>query len=249
MFCPKCGTNLPDRSRFCMKCGSSMADNAAPVTPGYYQPTPQQATYSMPQQQQARYASPQQVRYAPQQQAWNTAGTRAIQPVAQPAVQPVPAYNRSAPQQPAWQAPATPQQVAAPRPIKTDRSVVVFILLSALTFGIYGYYFIYSAAQDMNVMCDQDSQNTGGLVAFILLSFITFGIYGVYWWYKIANRAYMNGPRYGAMITDNGGTFLLWYVLGLVTFGICSIIAIHKAIQNVNKLAMAYNQRHGFVYA
>ncbi len=37
-------------------------------------------------------------------------------------------------------------------PIKTDRGVIGWLLLSIVTCGIYSYYFLYCLARDINVM-------------------------------------------------------------------------------------------------
>ena len=43
MFCPKCGSNVPDSTKFCPTCGALLADEAqqAPAT----EPQPQQPVY------------------------------------------------------------------------------------------------------------------------------------------------------------------------------------------------------------
>lgn len=128
----------------------------------------------------------------------------------------------------------------------TNRGLLKYILFTVLTLGIYGYYFVYKMAQDMNTMCEDDDQKTGGLIAFILLSIVTLGIYGIYWWYKIANRVYLNAPRYSIAVAEKGSSFLLWYLLGFLSFGIFSLVGYHIVIRNVNSLAAAYNRSHGF---
>ena len=55
MYCPNCGTQLPDGSRFCTNCGTSLAQPEQP----------QQEQYQQPQQQ---YQQPQQQQYQPYQQ-------------------------------------------------------------------------------------------------------------------------------------------------------------------------------------
>lgn len=37
-------------------------------------------------------------------------------------------------------------------PIKADRDVIGWLLLSIVTCGIYSYYFLYCLARDINVM-------------------------------------------------------------------------------------------------
>ena len=38
-------------------------------------------------------------------------------------------------------------------PLKTDRGLLGYIVLSILTCGIYSYYFIYTVARDVNTAC------------------------------------------------------------------------------------------------
>ena len=68
-------------------------------------------------------------------------------------------------------------------PVKNDRSLIGWLLLSIVTCGIYSYYFLYCLARDINVMCQDDGDSTPGLAAFILLSFVTCGFYAYYWYY------------------------------------------------------------------
>jgi hypothetical protein len=83
------------------------------------------------------------------------------------------------------------------------------ILLSLITCGIYGYYFIYKLAEEVNIACEGDGEQTSGLVAFILLSFITCGIYAYYWYYKLGNRLAANAVRYNLNFQENGTTVLM----------------------------------------
>lgn len=129
--------------------------------------------------------------------------------------------------------------------IPTNRSLIAYILLSIITCGIYSYYFIYSIARDVNTMCREDGQKTGGLLAFILLSFVTCGFYGLYWEYKLGNRLAANAPRYGITFQENGTSVLLWYLVGILLCGIGPWVAMHILIKNTNALAAAYNARNG----
>ena len=36
--------------------------------------------------------------------------------------------------------------------IKNDRNIIVYVLLTMVTFGIYGLFFIHQLAKDVNVM-------------------------------------------------------------------------------------------------
>ncbi len=128
---------------------------------------------------------------------------------------------------------------------KTDRSIWIYILLSLVTCGIYPYFFIHSLAKDVNDLCEGDSESTSGILAFILLGFVTCGIYRIIWWYKLANRLQANGPRYNVPIQENGTTYVMWLLFGILLCGIGPFIALNFVINNTNKLCSVYNQYNG----
>lgn len=147
------------------------------------------------------------------------------------------------------QAPGAPNPYPpGPAPVyalKTDRSLVAYILLTIITCGIYGYYFLYTMARDVNIVCSGDGKKTGGLAAFILLSWITCGFYALYWYYSLGNRLASNAPRYGLNFQENGTTVLLWYLVGALLCGIGPYVAMHFLIKNTNSICAAYNQANG----
>lgn len=129
--------------------------------------------------------------------------------------------------------------------VKEDRSLVMYILLSIVTCGIYSYYFLYSIAQDANVVCADDGKKTSGLAAFILLSIVTCGIYALIWYYNLGNRLSENAPKYGLNFSENGTTVLMWMIFGSFLCGIGPFIAMNILITNMNALAHAYNEGRG----
>ncbi len=135
----------------------------------------------------------------------------------------------------------------APRggPLRTDRSLVAYVLLSLITCGIYGFYFIYTIARDVNVACSDDDEETSGLGMYILLSFITCGLYSIWWEYKLGNRLQNNGPAYGLTIPENGTTIILWRIFGALICGVGSFIGSYILIKNVNLICDAYNRQNG----
>ncbi len=141
--------------------------------------------------------------------------------------------------------PIPPPMGYAPYRLKADRSLVAYILLNFITCGIYGWYFLYALARDVNAVCAGDGKSTAGLVKLILLSFITCGIYSFFWYYNLGNRLAANAPRYGLNFQENGTTILLWLVLGSMLCGIGPFIAMHIIIKNTNSLCGAYNYQHG----
>lgn len=67
--------------------------------------------------------------------------------------------------------------------MKQPRSVAMCIVLTLITCGIYGIYWIYCIHEDVQEVCGRPMSVGGGAV--ILLTFLTCGIYGVYWHYKM----------------------------------------------------------------
>ena len=122
------------------------------------------------------------------------------------------------------------------------RSLVVLILLSIVTFGIYGLYWIHKLAKDVNVICEGDGKKTSGLLVYILLGIITFGIYSLIWVYMLGDRLQDNAQKYNITIKEGGGIVLLWLILG--TFIIVGpFIALYIIIKNTNALADEYNKK------
>ncbi len=131
------------------------------------------------------------------------------------------------------------------RKIRTDRNIVVYVLLTIITCGIYGLWFIYEWAQDVNEICRNDGDETPGLLKLILLSLITCGLYSYYWYYKLGNRLQANGPTYGVTISENGTTVLLWLIFGILICGLGQYYGLYLLMKNTNTLATAYNQAYG----
>ena len=93
-----------------------------------------------------------------------------------------------------------------------ERSVGLAIVLTIITCGIYGIYWLICLADDMNQLAN-DGDNTSGGVVF-LLTLVTCGIYGIYWSYK-------QGQRVDALKGAQGGsTGILYLVLELFGLGI-----------------------------
>ncbi len=148
------------------------------------------------------------------------------------------AYTQTASPQSA----ATPSSSARDIALQTNRSLLMYILLSIITCGIYSWYFIYKMAADVNVACNGDGKKTQGLVVFLLLTLVTCGIYGWFWYYALANRLQENAPRYGLTFSENGTTVLLWMLFGSLLCGIGSFVALHILITNTNAICNAYNR-------
>ncbi len=76
------------------------------------------------------------------------------------------------------------------KPLKTNRGVVKFILLTAITFGIYALFFYSGIGEDTNLICTPyDGKKT---MHYVLLTFIisplTAGIATYVWFHRLSNR-------------------------------------------------------------
>ncbi|MBR3493805.1 MAG: DUF4234 domain-containing protein [Clostridia bacterium] len=129
--------------------------------------------------------------------------------------------------------------------MQENRGLLKLILLSLITFGIYGLWFWSKYASDMNVVCAGDGRKTRGILARILLSLITFGIYEWVWEYGVGERIMINCQKRGIPCTTSGGNILLWSILGSLLFGIGPLVACYKMIHGLNDLCIDYNRNGG----
>lgn len=105
-------------------------------------------------------------------------------------------------------------------PVIQKRDIVVAILLSIITCGIYGLYWMVVMTDDANKVSG-DNKTSGGMA--LLFSIITCGIYGLYWNYKMGEKMYQAGNKYGMDIANNSVLYLILSVFGLTIVNYCLI--------------------------
>lgn len=93
----------------------------------------------------------------------------------------------------------------------TPRSIPVCVILSIVTCGIYGIYWMIKLNDEINTLAHESGATSGGIV--FLLSIVTCGIYGLYWQYKM-------GERCDRIKGTAGSTGILYLILAVVGFGI-----------------------------
>ena len=127
--------------------------------------------------------------------------------------------------------------------LSTNRGLVKYILLSLITFGIYGLIAMSGVSTDINIIAQRyDGKKT---MHFLLMSFIvsplTLGIYGIVWFHTLSNRIGNELIRRGISYNFSATDFWLWCVLGsLIIVG--PFIYIHKLFEAMNQLSESYNQ-------
>jgi len=97
------------------------------------------------------------------------------------------------------------------------RNIAVGILLSVVTCGIYGMYWLFCLAEDVNQLAGRPDATSGGMV--LLFSIITCGIYQLYWFYKSGDI--LDSMR-EARGRAHGYLGILYLLLAIFGFGIVS---------------------------
>ena len=109
------------------------------------------------------------------------------------------------------------------------RNIEVCIVLTLVTCGIYGIYWIVCLTNDVNTVSGDVNGTSGGMV--VLLTIVTCGIYGIYWAYKQGEKLDFTKNNRGIPSSNSGVLYLILQIFG---FGIIA----YALMQNeLNKLA------------
>ena len=108
------------------------------------------------------------------------------------------------------------------------REIVTAIILSIVTCGIYGIYWMICINNDVKTVSGDDSLPTGGML--ILLTIVTCGIYGIYWIYKVGKDMATAQTKCGLPAKDNS---VLYLVLELFGLGIVNYILIQNDLNDI----------------
>ena len=215
--CTFCGASLDDSVTFCTECGTRLEEATNVQPAAAEQPVAEESV-------------------AP------------VQPVAVP-VQADMGYQPQ-PQMPVQQngyAPYQGQQVVYnPAPVtqlKTNRGLLKTILLSGLTFGIYGLVAFSSVSTDINIIASRyDGRKTMHycLLLFVMMP-LTLGIASIVWFHNISNRMGNELKRRGINYAMSAGSYWGWCVLGsFIVIG--PFVYLHKFFKAMNLLSENFNQ-------
>ena len=106
------------------------------------------------------------------------------------------------------------------KPAIANRNIVVALVLTFVTCGIYGIFWFISMTDESNSLSDE--KYTSGGMAF-LYTIITCGIYFFYWNYKMGQKMANIGKRYNKQIADNSILYLVLSLFGLGLINYCLI--------------------------
>jgi len=102
----------------------------------------------------------------------------------------------------------------------TERSIVLAIIFSIITCGIYGLYWMYKMNEDLNQITGDTAATSGGLV--IVFSIITCGIYGWYWSYKMGQKV--------DNLTGSDSNKILFIVLAILALSIVNLAIMQDTV-------------------
>lgn len=95
----------------------------------------------------------------------------------------------------------------------TSRNIVLCIILTFVTCGIYALYWMYVLNEEINSLSGEENATGGGLV--ILFTFITCGIYSIYWFYKMGERVDSIKVNHGMASSSSNILYLILAIFGL----------------------------------
>ena len=102
-----------------------------------------------------------------------------------------------------------------------QRNIAVAVILSIITCGIYGIYWMVVLNDDANSLAGDTNATSGGMV--VLFTLITCGIYGLYWHFKM-------GEKCDAIKGTNGSSNILFIILAIFGLGIINYCIMQDTI-------------------
>lgn len=114
-----------------------------------------------------------------------------------------------------------------------EKNVVVNILLTFITCGIYGLYWLCTITDDVDNISENPTKRNGVVV--ILLTILTCGIYGWYYWYQTGKLMEEANQRKGVSGTSNS---VLYLILAIFELSMINYILVQL---DINKHAVTTN--------
>ena len=109
-----------------------------------------------------------------------------------------------------------------------ERNIVVYLLLTLVTCGIFGIYWMVVILKDIATTSGEDINPW----MVILLSIITCGIYGIYFSYQMGKYMVKAGENYNVKIEDNS---ILYLILTIFGFGIVTYCLVQNDLNTIAK--------------
>ncbi len=137
------------------------------------------------------------------------------------------------------------QPVNAPiRQLRTNRGLLKFLLLSLITFGIYGIVVMSHISEEINLVASpHDGKKTMHYcLVYFIFSWLTFGIVPLVWTHRLCSRMGNELKRRSIDYNFGAATFWLWGILGsLIVVG--PFVYGHKFFKAQNLINADYNAK------
>ena len=126
--------------------------------------------------------------------------------------------------------------------LKTNKSLLKYILLSLITFGIYGIVVMSSVSSDVNIVASRyDGKKTMHYcLLFFLVGPITLGIAYLVWYHKISARIGTELERRNIDYHFSAADYWLWNILGSFII-VGPFVYYYKLFKATNKMCEHYN--------
>lgn len=148
---------------------------------------------------------------------------------------------------PSWVPVASSAAAAAARPVRQlncGRKLWKMVLLTFVTFGIYGLVHYCKMSSEINLTASKhDGRHTMHYIAVFFLASVTLGIVPLVWSHKFSTRVGNEARRRGCTTSFGAGTFWLWNILGSVIV-VGTFVYLHKLLGVMNYINKDYNE-HG----
>ncbi len=126
--------------------------------------------------------------------------------------------------------------------LKTNRGAIKAVLLTIVTFGIYGLVLYHKMSEEINITASKyDGKRTMNfLLLFFIVGPITLEIGTLVWFHKFSRRIGDELKRRNIDYSFGAGSFWLWNTLGLIIL-VGPFVYLHKVIKAVNLINENYN--------
>ncbi len=134
------------------------------------------------------------------------------------------------------------QNTAPAIKLKTNKGLLKYILLTIITFGIYGLVVMSSVSTDINLTASKyDGKRTMHYcLLFFLVGPITFGIAYIVWAHKISARIGNELKRRGIAYSFGAADYWLWNVIGSIIV-VGPFVYMHKLFKATNLINADFN--------
>lgn len=110
----------------------------------------------------------------------------------------------------------------------TPKSLPLYIILSLVTCGIFEFYWLYTANEDITLLTRKPERMSGAMV--VLLSIVTCGIFLWYWMYQQGVELDEYKTRLGIPSNNSG---VLYLILAIISGGLIPLALIQNEINQI----------------